>query len=311
MPHAPKRNQLQIAAMLKAIGITTALAIACLMAFQKMNSWHKAEPTQNPQVTPDPYEDFGGSMPQKPLPSMHAVDDDSKQTTEYSTPETDTEPASPIVYPQSVSAESIPHLSLSELATKPSFWPHELKLIDSKQVEIKYNGNSYGHVEFTADSPIEVDSISPSGEVFGTVNSNYLSLSASETNLSEWFETAYGKIYSLQTNATATNPLEEPEAVKSLKTKEGQTEFWQDIKVWCYMNYESASISAEENSLVFKWLPKEDAPIDFRMEAREIARFYLLKRAERGGHENYAACEIRHPRTGELLGSGSIFIPRL
>jgi len=46
-----------------------------------------------------------------------------------------------------------------------------------------------------------------------------------------------------------------------------------------------------------------------RMEAREIARTYLALQKELGGSDTYAACRIVHPRSGELMGAGSIFVP--
>jgi len=45
------------------------------------------------------------------------------------------------------------------------------------------------------------------------------------------------------------------------------------------------------------------------MEAREIARTYLALQKELGGSDTYAACRIVHPRSGELMGAGSIFVP--
>lgn len=204
-----------------------------------------------------------------------------------------------------------PTIDLATLAETPSLWPQNLELNQSKQVEIRYNGNTYGYVEFNSDSVITVKEINSSGEILGTVNSNFLSLAPYETNLLEWLDATYGDSYQFDLDPNQRLSLPGDGNLPNLSTEEGQTDFWSEMRIWCYRNYESASISQGEDNLIFKWLPKENSPIDFQLEAREIARFYLLQRAARGGHENYAGCEIRDPHTNELLGSAAIFIPRL
>jgi len=204
----------------------------------------------------------------------------------------------------------IQDISLTELSAQSSLWPETLKLTRTQQVEIRYNNNVYGYMEFDTDTEIEVESISPNGEVLGAVNNYFLSLSADQTDLFAWFASNHSDTYHL-TNATTATPPSTEEDLASIDTKEGNADFWSEMRIWCYKNYGAASIMALEDNLVFKWQPKENVPINFQYEAREIARHYLLKRAERGSKENYASCEIRHPGTGELLGSAGIFIPRL
>lgn len=205
--------------------------------------------------------------------------------------------------------QPIPEITFSHIARIKHLWPKTLELKSSKQISIRYNGNSYGFMEFTANTQIKVLSLKAPDEIDGIVNGNYLNLSVHETNFEEWFRENYAENYYLQPI-----PQESTSSHSEFKrpgTKEGDARFWTDMLIWCHQNYESIALEIGEHNLVFKWLPKEEAPIDFGLEAREIARSYLLKRAEWGGTENYAPCEIRHPSTNELLGSGAMFIPRL
>jgi hypothetical protein len=95
-----------------------------------------------------------------------------------------------------------------------------------------------------------------------------------------------------------------------LGTDQGDAQFWSEMRIWCHQNYGSVSLEIGEDNLTFKWLPEEEVPIDYSLEAREIARKYLNLRNKFGSPENFAACEIRHPATDEFLGSSSMFIPR-
>ena len=97
----------------------------------------------------------------------------------------------------------------------------------------------------------------------------------------------------------------------SLDTPEGKDDFWSEMRMWCHQNYGSVTLNVEEDNLVFLWAPAKGEKVDLSFEAREIARNYLVKRAKYGGQDNYAACEIRHPVTHELLGASAIFLPRL
>jgi len=212
----------------------------------------------------------------------------------------------PVVVPES---EPLPEITFKEVAAQRYLWPSELNLKLAVRVPIRYDGKDYGFMEFLKGVPIQVDALIPSGEIFCQIDGNYLSLSVYETDFYGWFKDKYGERYDLQsvivdmgTKATTRHRLGTPE---------GETDFWAEMRIWCHQNYGSVSLKVEEDSLVFLWLPKEDVPINFPAEAREIARNYLLKRAKYGGKENYAACEIRDPVTHELRGAGSIFIPRL
>lgn len=204
----------------------------------------------------------------------------------------------------------IPAITFREICSQRHLWPDTLKLKLSKRVSIRYNGNNYGYMEFASGVSFRVDDLKPNGEIYGRVEGNYLSLSVLETDFEEWFSTNYGERYDLQLEVTD-RVFRRSGAPHKLGTAEGDATFWAEMRIWCHQNYDSISLEIGEDSLVFRWLPTEEVPINFQGEAREICRVYLMKRATLGGNENYAACEIRHPVTNELLGSSSIFIPRL
>lgn len=165
-------------------------------------------------------------------------------------------------------------------------------------------------MQFSAGMPVAVDALSTSGEVFGRINGNHLNFSIEETDFEDWFHSTYGDRYQFL-------PIEVEGARSGISarhrvgTPEGDAVFWSEMRIWCDRNYGSIALEIAEDSLVFRWLPQEETPIDFALEAREIARNFLMKRGALGSNENYAACEIRHPVSGELLGASSIFIPRL
>lgn len=205
--------------------------------------------------------------------------------------------------------ETIPEITFREVAAQRHLWPRSLTLKLSVQVAIRYNGKDYGYMEFPRGRPITVDALMPTGEIFCQIDGNYLSLSVYETDFYGWFKETHGARYDIQ---PVTVDFGRHATVRhKLGTPEGEAAFWAEMRIWCQQNYESVSLKVEADHLVFAWLPKEDAPINYAFEAREIARSYLMKRAKYGGRENYAACEIRHPVTQELLGASSIFIPRL
>lgn len=204
--------------------------------------------------------------------------------------------------------EPLPEISYKEVTQSKNLWPDILELKTSKKVTIRYQQQDYGYMEFTEGAVIEVHALKAPTEVYCSINGNFISLSIAETNFTEWFTNKYAERYAL-----LAIPQNDESGIQKnvLDSAEGKATFWSEIRIWCHQNYESISLEIGEDQLTFRWLPKEDAPIDFQLEAREIARKYLLTRSKLGGTENYAACEIRHPTTDELLGSSSIFIPRL
>lgn|GEM_PF-830473 len=204
----------------------------------------------------------------------------------------------------------LPDITYAEIRRRSDLWPDALSLELSKRVYIRYNGNVYGHMQFSRGMTVDVDGLGPKGEVFGWIDGNFLSLSVAETNFEAWFRSTHGERYNLLP-VEAEPGRSDPTVRHQIGTPAGDAEFWTEMRIWCARNYDSISLEIKEDTLVFRWLPKEATYIDYPMEAREIARNFLLKRAARGGNENYAACEIRHPVTDELLGASSIFIPRL
>jgi hypothetical protein len=217
----------------------------------------------------------------------------------------------PVVIPEPKPAPEpipFPEISYEEITRSKYLWPQSLELQTSKKVTIRYQQQEYGYMEFVEGATVEVHALKTPAEVYCSINENFISLSIHDTNFSEWFTEKYADRYVML-------PIPETEDIRiqshALDTSEGEARFWTEMRLWCHKNYESISLKIDDDQLIFRWLPKEDAPIDFQLEAREIARTYLLIRAKLGGTENYAACEIRHPTTDELLGSSSIFIPRL
>ncbi|MDQ8193160.1 hypothetical protein QEH59_01895 [Coraliomargarita sp. SDUM461004] len=212
----------------------------------------------------------------------------------------------PLVTPD---PEPLPIITFKEIAAQRHLWPDTLRLKLDVRVPIRYNGKDYGFMEFRKGVTLEVDAVSSGGEIFCRIDGNYLSLSVYETDFYGWFKGKYSEQYDVQ--PVTVDLGSKASSRYRLGTEKGEAAFWAEMRIWCHQNYEAVSLTVEEDGLVFKWLPTEDVPIDYSVEAREIARQFLLKRAKYGGRENYAACEIRHPVTDELLGASSIFIPRL
>ncbi|MGJ8654232.1 MAG: hypothetical protein ACSHX8_13315 [Opitutaceae bacterium] len=200
-------------------------------------------------------------------------------------------------------------ITFLEITRSKNLWPKSVKLKLSKQIPIRYKQLNYGYMEFSEDSTVTVQSLKAPAEIFGSVNGNFISLSVDETDFVEWFTEEYAERHVLQ--PIAQNDDKESDSIPDIDTPEGEKAFWSEMRIWCHQNYESISLEVGEEGLTFKWLPREDAPINYQLEARTIARTYLLKRAKYGGTDNFATCEIKHPTTDELLGASSMFIPRL
>lgn len=203
----------------------------------------------------------------------------------------------------------IKEITYPEISRSKQLWPKTLELKMTKRVPIRYQDQEYGYMEFKEGLTVEVVALKAPDEIYCSVNGNFLSLSIEETNFFEWFRQGHGDRYKLKPfmrKPEKTNP-----GGVDLNTDKGEAYYLTQMRIWLHQNYDSISIEARPDTLVFKWLPNESVPIDFGMEAREIARKYLLLRSELGGRENYAACEIRHPITDELLGASSIYVPRI
>lgn len=209
----------------------------------------------------------------------------------------------------SVGPPLIQSITMEGISRQKHLWPKSLSLTATKQVKIRYHEKEYGFMEFSEGMIIEVDSFTSNGEVLGRIDGNYLSLSVHETTFVSWFEENYEGKYELE--PIVFDDLKRFSRVRfRLGTDQGDAQFWSEMRIWCHQNYGSVSLEIGEDNLTFKWLPEEEVPIDYSLEAREIARKYLNLRNKFGSPENFAACEIRHPATDEFLGSSSMFIPR-
>jgi hypothetical protein len=195
-------------------------------------------------------------------------------------------------------------MSYAEFVETPEMWPSELELMLETSVPIIYRGNDFGQIRFVPGQTIQVDSILPTVEIIGSVDGNALSIPAGKTSLLQWFKAKYGE----------TRYMRLPEVVPARSQAgevERHTELLYEIRRWCYLNFGDCTFEITDDALVLRWLATEDAPVNFRAEANMLARYYLKCQAERGGIDNYAPCEIYHPRTGRLLGVGSFFVPDL
>lgn len=203
----------------------------------------------------------------------------------------------------------LPVMTMAEFCKRRPLWPSTLVLTMTKRLAVRYNGTEYGRMEFSEGMPIKVDALRPNGEVLGWIGGNFLSLSVHETDFVSWFEQSYADRFELEPvvfdDLRRFNRARYP-----LGTERGDTDFWSEMRIWCYQNYESVALEVAQDTLIFRWSPREDVPINYEVEAREIARQYLTLVHKFGGACNYAACEIRDPISDAVLGSSSVFIPR-
>lgn len=199
-------------------------------------------------------------------------------------------------------------LTFRELVESPAKWPTALKMRSEKQVPIRYNGNLYGQMSFVLGQEIQVESLRGDNQILGTIDGNHLIIAAHETDIGYWYRETYGESHRL---ALSGNRALQFDAPANPSGEYSQTDHLNDVRYWCYRYYDSASIEKQSDRLVLKWTPQRDVETNFAFEAREIARYYLLSQAPYGGDDNYASCDIYHKSTGELLGSGTVFIPSL
>jgi hypothetical protein len=190
-----------------------------------------------------------------------------------------------------------------EFVDSPGMWPDVLELMFETSVPIIYNGKHLGQMRFVPGQVIKVDSIHHNQKIIGSVDGNYLSIPAAKTSLLQTFHDEYGEQYYMRL----------PEGFAESSNEDEEAKFQVDLlyamRKWCDLHYGNCSFEIADEALILRWLAQEDAPVNFLVEGRAVARQYLKLVAERGGTDNYAACEIYHPRTGKLLGIGSFFTP--
>lgn len=197
-------------------------------------------------------------------------------------------------------------MELAGLAKRPSMWPESLAITIDQAIPVRYRDNNYGEMVFSTDQRIEVIELNRDGRILGSINDNLVSIPAAATNLEAWFVGMHGKY----------DELIMPEAGAPLETSprlsdENEQQLLTELRLWTVSNYDTHRIEITPDKLVLHWTPSEDVAIDFRLEAREVARKYLMLGAALGRRDNYASCEIRDEFTGEVLGSNGVFIPSL
>ena len=215
-------------------------------------------------------------------------------------PEPEPEPVVEVVAPKPLAIE----MSYADFVSKPNMWPKDLELTLETSVQIEYRGRVFGIMRFVPGLMLKVDKVLASKEVIGSVNGNYLIVPAEKTSLMPWFHDTYrGKYFMRYPGVMA--------SAEGAAVDDGRfhVDLLEGMRKWCYINYGDCTFDITDDALVLRWRPQEDAPIDFRAEARAIAREYLMRQAERGATDNYAPCEIYDLSSERLMGIGSFFIP--
>jgi hypothetical protein len=210
------------------------------------------------------------------------------------------EPVVEVVAPRPLAIE----MRYADFVSKPELWPEELELTLETSVQILYRERDFGVMRFVPGLILKVDKILSSKEVIGSVNGNYLIVPAEKTSLMPWFHDTYrGKYFMRYPGVMA--------SAEEAAVEDGRfhIDLLEGMRKWCYINFGDCTFNITDDALVLRWRPQEDAPIDFRAEARAIAREYLMRQAERGATDNYAPCEIYDLTSGRLMGIGSFFVP--
>lgn len=197
-------------------------------------------------------------------------------------------------------------MNWAEFIERPSMWPDTLSITINQGIPVRYRENNYGEMIFSTGQTIEVFELSEDGRVLGSIGENVVFIPAYATNLNEWFLGIHGKYDKLIMPETA----EAPKTADKLSDEDEQ-QLLTELRIWTLNNYDTHAIEIGPEKLILRWTPTEEADIDFRLEAREIARKYLMLGASKGRNDNYASCEIVHATTGEFLGANGVFIPRL
>jgi len=210
------------------------------------------------------------------------------------------EPVVEVVAPRALAIE----MSYADFVRQSDLWPESLELTLETSVPILYRERDFGTMRFVPGLILEVDKVLGSKEIVGSVNGNYLIVPAEKTSLMPWFHDTYRGKYFMRYPGVM--PSAEEAAVDDGRF---HVDLLEGMRRWCYINYGECTFNITDDALVLRWRPKEDAPIDYRAEARAIAHEYLKRQAERGATDNYAPCEIYDLSSERLLGIGSFFIP--
>jgi hypothetical protein len=209
------------------------------------------------------------------------------------------EPVVEVVQPRALATE----MSFQAFVDQPDLWPESLELTLETSVPILYRERDFGTMRFVPGQTIAVETILDSKAVIGAVDGNYLIVPSEKTSLLPWFHDKYRGTYFMRYPGVFASP----EATND----DGRfhVDLLEGMRKWCYLNYGDCTFQITDDALILRWRAQEDAPIDYRAEARMIAREYLERQAQLGASDNYAPCEIYDLSSGRLLGIGSFFIP--
>lgn len=214
-------------------------------------------------------------------------------------PVVEPEPVVEVVKPRPMATE----MSFQAFVDQPDLWPEELELTLETSVPIRYREHNFGTMRFVPGQVLKVETILETKEIIGSVDGNYLIVPSEKTSLLPWFHDKYRGTYFMRYPGV------------SIATEESQddgrfhVDLLEGMRKWCYLNFGDCTFHITDDALILKWRPMEETPIDYRAEARMIAREYLERQAERGATDNYAPCEIYDLSSERLLGIGSFFIP--
>ena len=222
-------------------------------------------------------------------------------------PVVDTAPPEETRIADKATPEPVPEtLAWRAFLDRPGLWPDSLRITFTAEVPILYRGTHFGSMFFEPGQQLEVVDLRPGRLILGVVNDMHILLPAASTDLAAWFRKTYESRYRLEQGDSALDAAQSENGERLNEAK-----MLREFRIWCYRNYESINFKITDEGIDFRWAEDSEILTDYRFEAHEIARKYLLIQAANGGSDNYAACRIFDPDSGELLGSGGIFMPEL
>ena len=204
----------------------------------------------------------------------------------------------------------IREMSYAEFVDQPKLWPKSLKLTVEISEPIIYRARNFGTNRFVEGQTIEVEAILGSKKVVGFVAGSHLMVPAEKTNLMEWFHETYRDVYFMRYPGVSTSASTVGAAADD-DDERYHVDLLEGMRKWCSNNFGDWTFDMTDEALVLRWRPKKGILINYRSEARMIAREYLQRQAKQGATDNYAPCEIYDTSTGHLLGQASFFAPAL
>lgn len=194
----------------------------------------------------------------------------------------------------------------SEFIARPSMWPDRLSITIDQEIPVRYRDNNYGEMIFSPGKTIDVFELNIDGRVLGSINENTVYIPVTATDLEAWFD-GKDEEYDVLTIPDAPEPVKRATDL----SQEKENELISRLRTWTLKHYDSHELKIGEDNLILRWTPREQAEINFRVEARAVARKYLMLCSELGRDDNYASCKILSRSKGDFLGSSGIFIPSL